>query len=939
MHPHPLVLTLLIACPLHAETQPARQRAGVLFPPAVVEAARRNAANLPWGQAIRDRVVETAQPWADMSDDELWSLVFGPTITRSWMVWSNGHCPACDKSVPMYNWEMDALKHPWKTRCPHCNALFPTNDFGKFHRSGLDEHGIFDPKKADRSLLFNTAHPDPNDPLHRFGVDDGDGYVEGDKRWRFIGAYLVYGQWKQAVLGGIRSLAAAYVLTGKSLYAHKAGVLLDRVADLYPAFDFRAQAILYEGPAARGYVSTWHDACEEVREMALAYDQIVAGLHDDRDLVAFLGDKAARFKPDNPKASWAEIQRNIETRIFQDTLNNRPKIESNYPRTDIANAVIHMVLATPEHRQAAEKIIDALITKGTAVDGVTGEKGLSGYGTIGPTSIADLLGQLSLIDPHWLDRTLERHPKLRDCYRFHVDTWCLNHYYPTCGDAGSFARRADTYAGASFVRLDQGSTLNVFKSMLTQSMFTFMYRMYKLTDDPAFAQVAYLANGRTVEGLPHDLFVTDPEPVQKEIAAVIEREGPTPKLGSVDKQQWHLAILRSGQGDHARAVWLDYDSGGGHSHADGLNLGLYAHGLDLMPDFGYPPVQFGGWGSPRAVWYGSTAAHNTVVVDAKDQLRAGVGQTELWADGRLFKAVKAAEPGAYKIPVYERTVASVDISDKDFYLFDLFRVVGGKDHAKFTGSHFSTITTRGLNPTTPVTFNQAAQLRNLRVDLEPDPGWSVDFKIDDLRKYLDPPRDLRLRYTDLTRDAQAGTGEAWVVAGLFDSSEEMWVPRIMTRRQSDTAPLASTFVGIVEPYETQSQIAAIRRLDLTDEQGHPLPEPCVAVEITLADGRKDLIISANHEPADEKHLADEKEPANEKKTAAGAARGHSATPPTVVQPDWHLSAQANLIFVRLDSAGQLQHIAACRARRIKIADQDIRLKETPAFFETAPTKP
>ncbi len=171
-----LVLTVLMACSLCAETEPARAtqpsraQAGVLFPPAVVEAARHNAATLPWGKTVRDHVVTTTSSWANLSDDELWSLVFGPTITRSWMVWSNGHCPACEKSVPMYNWEMDALKQPWKTRCPHCKALFPTNDFARYYRTGLDEHGIFDPKKADRTLLFNTAHPDPNDPLHQFGV-------------------------------------------------------------------------------------------------------------------------------------------------------------------------------------------------------------------------------------------------------------------------------------------------------------------------------------------------------------------------------------------------------------------------------------------------------------------------------------------------------------------------------------------------------------------------------------------------------------------------------------------------------------------------------------------------------------------------------------------------------------------------------------------------
>ena len=125
--------------------------------------------------------------------------------------------------------------------------------------------------------LFNAEHPDPADPLHRFGVDDGEGYVEGQNRWRFIGAYLVYGQWKQAVLGGIKALADAYIVTGEPVYARKAAILLDRVADLYPGFDYKTQATVYERPGAAGYVSTWHDACEETRNWRWPMTRFAAG--------------------------------------------------------------------------------------------------------------------------------------------------------------------------------------------------------------------------------------------------------------------------------------------------------------------------------------------------------------------------------------------------------------------------------------------------------------------------------------------------------------------------------------------------------------------------------------------------------------------------------------------------------------------------------------
>ena len=89
----------------------------------------------------------------------------------------------------------------------------------------MDERRLFDPAGADRRRLFNAEHPAPQVPLHRFGVDDGAGYVAGEERWRFIGACLIYDQWKQAVLGGIKALAAAHVVSGDPAAARKAAIL------------------------------------------------------------------------------------------------------------------------------------------------------------------------------------------------------------------------------------------------------------------------------------------------------------------------------------------------------------------------------------------------------------------------------------------------------------------------------------------------------------------------------------------------------------------------------------------------------------------------------------------------------------------------------------------------------------------------------------------
>jgi 3-hydroxybutyryl-CoA dehydrogenase len=135
------LLVLLIVPLSHAEESGLKQQS-VFYPARLIENARRNVCQYDWARQIRDSVVQQAEPWIGLSDEQLWGLMFGPAITRSWMVWSDGHCPSCENAVPMYNWEMAAMQRPWKTRCPQRREIFPKNDFDKFYSSGLDQHGV-----------------------------------------------------------------------------------------------------------------------------------------------------------------------------------------------------------------------------------------------------------------------------------------------------------------------------------------------------------------------------------------------------------------------------------------------------------------------------------------------------------------------------------------------------------------------------------------------------------------------------------------------------------------------------------------------------------------------------------------------------------------------------------------------------------------------------
>lgn len=88
------------------------------------EIAKANAASHRWAAEAQGQILHAAEPWLRFSDDELWRLMFGNTITRSWMVWSDGYCPACKKDVPMYDWVAETLDCP----CVSCHRRQETHE-------------------------------------------------------------------------------------------------------------------------------------------------------------------------------------------------------------------------------------------------------------------------------------------------------------------------------------------------------------------------------------------------------------------------------------------------------------------------------------------------------------------------------------------------------------------------------------------------------------------------------------------------------------------------------------------------------------------------------------------------------------------------------------------------------------------------------------------
>jgi len=122
---------------------------------------------------------------------------------------------------------------------------------------------------------------------------------------------------------------------------------------------------------------------------------------------------------------------------------------------------------------------------------------------------------------------------------------------------------------------------------------------------------------------------------------------------------------------------------------------------------------------------------------------------------------------------------------------------------------------------------------------------------------------------------------------------EFWNPALMIRRQG-TLPLQSAFLSTLEVFEAESLVRQARRLEVRHDAGGVCTNGCVALEITLADGRTDLLLAA-----DEPH--------------AGVELRFAELVPS-------LAFAGEICLARMGIDGALQRLALCRAQSFRRDD-------------------
>ena len=122
-----------------------------------------NVERYDWAKEERDGYVSRVEPYLEKGLDYLWHALTSNGVLRSPFVNPFKGCLNCGEAVNAYGdypYKYDILNDPWKIPCPACGMRFPTNDFGAYYESGLDEDGCFDSERADPQYLKNELYPE-----------------------------------------------------------------------------------------------------------------------------------------------------------------------------------------------------------------------------------------------------------------------------------------------------------------------------------------------------------------------------------------------------------------------------------------------------------------------------------------------------------------------------------------------------------------------------------------------------------------------------------------------------------------------------------------------------------------------------------------------------------------------------------------------------------
>ncbi len=822
--------------------------ARTLWTDAEIAQARRNVQRHAQARKVRDACVRAADRVCRWSDRQLRARIPTSEVPRAFNVGTAG-CPVHGKEIyakgGTYPWRTDPNR-PFQIQCPIGREWYPSNDFYAYFLSDMQ----------DRSLLTGPY------------ADDGWGWVGPDGHRYWFVAYACHSaEWRRFVLGGLTTLYQAYLLTGDRRYAHKAAVILVRIAQTYPAMDYCQQS-RFSKLGRRDYHGKILNHIWETgvyRELARAYDAIWETIDDDRVLARLYGYE-----------SGEEIRSLIESNLLEDGIDAifAKKIRGNFGMHQQTLAIAAAVRQTGPVREWCDGILtDAMSSSGSLGlnyalynlvyrDGMPSETSPSycfGW-TRDLYAMADALSKTGI--------NLFELPKLRSLANAPLEMICIDKYTPSLGDSGTvwgtlIPTRASVYQAA--------------------------YRAY---GDPRYARWL-----ERIGAAGENTFKTFESLLHPPIELKASGRAPTPRSCLMDG--YGMALLRNAA--NTMGVSLYYGIRGGHGHFDRLHFDLYANGVPMMPDLGYP--DFMNSRVPGiASWSKNTISHNTVAVDKTRQSGNDPGVVRHFAAVEGFQAVDVDAPTTYAgLDMYRRCLMQIETGRDDGYLVDVFRVRGGDHHVyglhgppgrfRVVRGGFSAPARGTLaGPDVPVGALYDDPVRG-------KPGFKgsyYDYTGSGYSHFVNVQRQLGGSFVGQWSHAKASEARLQIHVLLQPGQELLLadaqvspikyrdlVKYVLVRRAG--RGLADTFVSVIEPFRIRPAVRAVKQLDVS--------APAVAVEVDRGQDREVIV--------------------------------QQPDPTRMVQVGQAIRTDAAMTVVRYDAAGRVRKVVAVGGRDVRVGDRHI----------------
>ena len=432
--------------------------------------------------------------------------------------------------------------------------------------------------------------------------------------------------------------------------------------------------------------------------------------------------------------------------------------------------------------------------------------------------------------------------------------------------AQCYWRIANVVAGGDFLRI--GDVCGPDKPPgHTLRDLTFARHGWDWTKDPRFAFILANYVKRDKE--------SDAEWKAIEAAAAKVTRAPWMDNRSRVMPMWAGVLETGTQYDDRRlrgAAYVRLGFGMGHQHNDSLDLQVSVHGLPATIDGG----QRNGYSKPAD---SGTRVHNVVEVDGKGNFFYSWAKGIADAPGARWLSTDSVGSNAAK--VFRRQTALIDaragagaqpvpaaqqlpwsglpsgVMPADAYVFDVFRVGGGKAHTYcFHGPVDDEFTWNAANSAPPAEGSDAATfLGGFNFPEKKLAGVAPDTLVATWRQHRDGRMggeaamygaafrpELPRHYTRLhlmgMKDAQAMKANPECFQLKYDFS------CIMVRKATDAESMDNAFPAVVEPYRGEPFIASVRALDIPGNDADA--EKAVAVEVKLVDGRTDLCFADGH---------------------------------------------------------------------------------------------